>query len=264
MNNQINNYIIGKKLGNGAFGEIYIGHNKITGERVAIKKSLDYDISLKNECNILNYFRNCKGIPNARWYGKHEIGNILVMDLLGKPIHTVSFETINENLNSYALQLIDILDFIHKKGFIHRDIKPENILFDLNQKNKLKLIDFGMAKKIITYDKKHIPFKTNKGIIGTIRYCSINVLMGYESSRRDDIESLSYNLLFLINKKLPWQGIKLSYKDKINKIKELKGTVRPYDFKIVPNNNIFKLLDYSKRLNFTEKPIYQYMKTLFA
>ena len=107
-------------------------------------------------------------------------------------------------------------------------------------------------------------FKTNKSITGTVRYCSINVLMGNESSRRDDIESLGYNLLFLTNKRLPWQGLKLSYKDKINKIKEMKVSIKPSDFKIIPKENIFKLISYSKRLNFTEKPIYQYIKTLFC
>ena len=264
MNNQINNYVIQEKIGRGAFGETYIGNHKITGEKVAIKKSLNDDISLRNECNILHYFKKCKGIPNARWYGKHDIGNILVMDLLGKPIHTTTLDNINKNINYYALQLIDILEFIHKKGFIHRDIKPENILFDLNGTNKIKLIDFGLAKKIITSEKKHIPFKTNKSITGTVRYCSINVLMGNESSRRDDIESLGYNLLFLTNKRLPWQGLRLSYKDKINKIKEMKVAIKPSDFKIIPKDNIFKLISYSKRLSFTEKPIYQYMKTLFC
>jgi len=104
--------------------------------------------------------------------------------------------------------MIDIVQLLHTRGYIYRDIKPENLLMGANKRfDTVYIIDFGLSKRY--KDKKtgdHIPYKENKGLVGTARYVSVNTHLGVEQSRRDDLESLGYMWIYLLNGSLPWQG----------------------------------------------------------
>jgi len=123
--------------------------------------------------------------------------------------------------------MIKRIQFIHDKNHIHRDIKPDNFMMGINNSlDSLYLIDFGLAKKFRSGTKKqHISMKTNKSITGTARYCSVNTHKGYEQSRRDDLESIGYVLIYFIRGVLPWQGLKCRTDgDRYKKIFEKKLT----------------------------------------
>lgn len=101
--------------------------------------------------------------------------------------------------------MISRVEFVHSKNFLHRDIKPDNFLMGLGKRaSMLFLIDFGLAKRFITRDGLHIPFKDKKNLTGTARYASINTHLGLEQSRRDDMESVGYVLVYLLKGSLPW------------------------------------------------------------
>ena len=70
---------------------------------------------------------------------------------------------------------------MHNRHFIHRDIKPDNFTMGFDKKaNKVYVIDFGLAKRYIGKNGKHIPYVENKSLTGTARYASINTHLGIE------------------------------------------------------------------------------------
>ncbi len=104
----------------------------------------------------------------------------------------------------------------------------------------LYLIDYGLSNKIINQKNgQHINYSEGKSLIGTARFASINTHMGIEQSRRDDLESLGYLLVYLYSGGLPWQGIKAKTKnEKYNKIMEIKLKTVPNDIcKFLPGKN---------------------------
>ena len=116
------------------------------------------------------------------------------------------------------------IEILHSCHLIHRDIKTDNILMGRYNNNSIVYIShFGLWKKFREQNGKHIPFKDGKSFIGTVRYASIYSHLGYEQSRRDDLESLAYSLIYFSKGSLPWMGIKAKNKtEKYNKIFDKK------------------------------------------
>lgn len=86
------------------------------------------------------------------------------------------------------------------------------------------MIDFGLAKPYIGKNGKHIPYREGKSLTGTARYASVHTHNGIEQSRRDDMESIGYVILYLLKGSLVWQGCKSHNKfDKYQKIKQMKS-----------------------------------------
>ncbi|XP_020518157.1 casein kinase 1-like protein 10 [Amborella trichopoda] len=127
------------------------------------------------------------------------------------------------------------------------------------------VIDFGLAKKyrdLTTY--KHIPYRENKNLTGTARYASVNTHLGVEQSRRDDMESLGYVLMYFLRGSLPWQGLKAgTKKQKYDKIRE-KKMLTPIEVLCKSHPLEFiSYFHYCRSLWFEDKPDYSYLKRLF-
>ncbi|KAI1305912.1 Casein kinase I gamma [Halotydeus destructor] len=262
-------YIIGKKLGNGSFGEIRLGRNKVTQEEVAIKLERQ-DVcgeQLPHEYNLYMSLGQAKGIPMCYFFGKCTQGpfNALAIELLGPSLEQL-FDNCRRKFSKKTVlqigwQLLERFEFLHSKHIIFRDTKPENFLVGLTSKRAqatVHVVDFGLAKKYMHADTgKHIHNKQKRGITGTARYCSVATHEGQEQSRRDDMEALGYLILyFLTGGQLPWQGLKTVDKEsRYQQIGKVKKTV-PLDelCKEAPEMGQFILA--ARGLDFEEKPDY--------
>ena len=206
-----------KKLGEGSFGRIY--EAVYNSEHFALKfEDINSNSNLlENEASIMNYLKG-PNIPFVRSYGTSGNYNILIMQLMGKSLEDLinlkkTFPIKTVCLIGY--QMINVLEYIHNKHFVHRDLKPDNFVVGLNDLSKyLYLLDFGLAKKYrSSVTLKQYPLINKKKLTGTARYASINALRGFEQSRRDDLESAGYVLMYFLRGSLPWQGIPGKTKD---------------------------------------------------
>tara|TARA_A100001015_G_scaffold251133_1_gene289942 strand:- start:10601 stop:11416 length:816 start_codon:yes stop_codon:yes gene_type:complete len=252
-------YELLESIGRGSFGIVYKGKNIFTQENVAVKieKNTAKKKILKHETIICKHLNNIEGIPRVRWFGKEKDFLYTVYDLLGKDL--VYYKTINgvftdKNIDKIANQLLTRLEIIHSKDILHRDLKPDNVLLDVNGLGKLFIIDFGLSKKF-KVNGKHIVNKGKKNIVGSLNFCSINNMLGDECSRRDDLISLGYILMYLHLENLPWEN-----EENIEEIKKMKAIE---DIKI-SNNNLKKYLNYCYSLNFSERPDYKFLKSIFG
>uniref|UniRef100_A0A8C6RYT2 non-specific serine/threonine protein kinase n=1 Tax=Nannospalax galili TaxID=1026970 RepID=A0A8C6RYT2_NANGA len=263
-------YKVMQKIGSGSFGVVYVAMDITNGEQVAVKleSQLVKNPQLLYESRLYGILQGGIGVPRIRWYGKEKDYNVLVMDLLGPSLENLfnfcSRRFTMKTVLMLADQMISRIEYVHTKNFIHRDIKPDNFLMGVIL-NQLFLIDFGLAKKY--RDKKtkqHIPYREDKHLVGTVRYASINTHLGIEQSRRDDLESLGYVLMYFNRASLPWQGITAATKkQKYEKICEMKMSTPVEDLCKGFPIEFAVYLNYCRSLSFDETPDYTYLRQLF-
>eukprot|EP00603_Paraphysomonas_imperforata_P014579 CAMPEP_0114472208 /NCGR_PEP_ID=MMETSP0104-20121206/12253_1 /TAXON_ID=37642 ORGANISM="Paraphysomonas imperforata, Strain PA2" /NCGR_SAMPLE_ID=MMETSP0104 /ASSEMBLY_ACC=CAM_ASM_000202 /LENGTH=367 /DNA_ID=CAMNT_0001646165 /DNA_START=145 /DNA_END=1248 /DNA_ORIENTATION=- len=265
-------YRLGRKFNGGSFGDLYLGVNVQTGEEVAIKLEpvrSPYP-QLMREAKVYKAMEKSAGIPRVRWCGAAQDYNALVLDLLGKSLEE-HFENCDRRLSlktvlTLADQLLERLECLHAKGFIHRDVKPDNFLMGRGGSwAVVHMIDFGLSKLYChPTNKRHIPFCEGKKLTGTVRYASINAHLGYELSRRDDLESLAYCFLYFLKGKLPWQGLKAANrKKKYEYILDKKTNTPPEVLCRGLPVEFCKFLVYTRGLKFDETPDYAYLRQMF-
>jgi casein kinase I family protein HRR25 len=264
-------YKITSLLGKGSFGYVFKGINIINKENVAIKTEqwkIKGDL-LESEAYFLYYLKGF-GIPEVKAFGVFGKYKVLVENLLGNSLEDIfnkSHCTFTlKDICMIAIQLIDRFEYIHSKYIIHRDIKPENIVVDFETNKIIYLIDFGLSKKYrSSRTGKHIKFSIPKRMTGTARFASRNALSGREQSRRDDLESIGYVLIYFGKKGvLPWQGLKAKNKlERYAQIYYIKKRISPKDLCSGLPKEFTQYIKYVKDLKFEENPDYNYLRGLF-
>ncbi|MEQ2199865.1 Casein kinase I isoform epsilon, partial [Xenoophorus captivus] len=202
------------------------------------------------------------GIPSIKWCGAEGDYNVMVMELLGPSLE----DLFNFCSRKFSLKTVLLLadQMVRRTDWV--DVKPDNFLMGLGKKgNLVYIIDFGLAKKYRdARTHQHIPYRENKNLTGTARYASINTHLGIEQSRRDDLESLGYVLMYFNLGSLPWQGLKAATKrQKYERISEKKMST-PIEVLCKGYPSEFSTyLNLCRSLRFDDKPDYSYLRQLF-
>ncbi|MCL7022024.1 hypothetical protein MKW94_001691 [Papaver nudicaule] len=276
-------YKIERKLGKGGFGQVFVGRRVSGGtDRIsgpgATEVALKFEHKSSKGCNygppyewqVYNTLGGSHGVPRVHYKGKQGEYYVMVMDMLGPSLwdawNTAGQAMSSEMVACIAVESISILEKMHARGYVHGDVKPENFLLgqpSTAQEKKLFLVDLGLATKWrdgasgqhVEYDQRPDVFR------GTVRYASVHAHLGRTASRRDDLESLAYTLVFLHKGRLPWQGYQgdnksfLVCKKKMMTSPEMLCCFCPTPFK--------QFLEIVVNMKFDEEPNYSKMISLF-
>uniref|UniRef100_A0A673GZL3 non-specific serine/threonine protein kinase n=1 Tax=Sinocyclocheilus rhinocerous TaxID=307959 RepID=A0A673GZL3_9TELE len=166
----LENFDIGRALGKGKFGSVYLARERqtkfILALKVLFKKQLEkagVEHQLRREVEIQSHLRH----PNIlRLYGYfHDTARVYLIlefapkgELYGELQRCGTFD--DQRSATYVMELADALSYCHSKNVIHRDIKPENLLLGSN--GELKIADFGWSV--------HTPSSRRSTLCGTLDY----------------------------------------------------------------------------------------------
>ena len=270
---------VARKLGKGTFGVVYLGNHVVTGQVVAIKsESRDKRYMLTHECEIYRDLLQAPCpplVPNIYWYGYVGDVRVMVMQNLGNTLdyllqHKCGGRFSLKTTLMLGLQMLDSIRNLHSAYYIHRDLKPENFLMGTisggtNTRGHVYLIDFGLAKRYKSPDHIHIKERNDKKLVGTARYASANSHNGLELSRRDDLESLAYILIYFLKGTLPWQGLPVASREaKYKAIGDCKSQITPEALTEGLPIQFGQFLRCIRALGFKEKPPYDYLRGLLS
>lgn len=247
------------------------------------KRSTNVEANIVNDALIAernSASRSDDENENARSFISY---NVMVMELMGKSLESL-FRSCKRKFSlktvlMLADQMLTRLEAFHDADFVHRDVKPENFMMGYSGENDalVYLIDFGLAKRYRTFHIKktsnpvldehrsvHIPYEGMKKLTGTPRYASVNTHLGIEQSRRDDLESLGYVLVYFLRGNLPWQAVEgENIGEKYANIQKCKTSTCISDLCYGLPAEFFEYFCYCKHLFFEDRPNYSLLRVLF-
>lgn len=261
-------------LGKGGFAFVFAGWDNLMNENVAIKVEnkdrKNASRSIKKEYRLLvklcNF--NCP-VPKAIWCGRCEDRRVMVMSRQGESLSDF-FKLCGKIFSlqttlSITVELITILESLHEAGVLHRDIKLQNFLTGFKKSDEFYVCDFGLSDFYVDPENNsHIPLTKGHSRYGTVRYASLNNHRGIEQSRRDDLESLGFVLIYAAKGSVPWQTIRNDdRRKKWSQVYEMKRRITLAELcEGLPD--CFRIyMEYVRSLEFDGKPEYDYLRNLF-
>ena len=270
-------WVVESELGQGTYSIVYQGtsysvRNRHTDQLAALKvcKTEAAEVLYQKEAEILIQLKKCltKGklcVPDLLQYRCDSEYHFIAMEMVGKTLESLNQEQAFAQLtvSMLAIQLITTIETFHATGFVHRDIKPDNLAIALEPHDPtIYLLDVGLASKF-QLNGIHVKYTEDVSFVGNYVFCSCNVLSGVRASRRDDLESLAYVLVYLRRGRLPWTKINSENLAARSEHYHKKMDLSPNQVCAGLEHEYQDFLSYCRGLHFDEKPNYAYLKDLF-
>ena len=182
-----------------------------------IETGIDYYLKIIQQKDMKSYWLEKKallefkkndlcrfGFPELISYQESDDHAEMLLEALGFNLRQVILELPTSNFSKAScykimLQLIDLIEKLHSINLVHNDLKLENIVVGVRDPAQLHLIDFGLTQSLVDENGKHIQKCYMKNFSGNFMFSSLNSCRGFNKSRRDDIESIFYILIFMLN-----------------------------------------------------------------
>lgn len=189
----------------------------------------------------------------------------IAMEMVGRSLESARRERAFSALTIAQLgaQLVQSFEALHSANYIHRDVKSDNLALSLDPFDPhIYIIDMGAATRF-KMNGLHIRYDESSAFTGNLTFCSLNVLQGIRASRRDDLESIAYILVYLFRNTLPWSRINTE---------DLRERGEQLDIKLDTSSSQLcrglepeykQFLDYCRGLKYEEQPDYKYARKLF-
>ena len=264
-----NKYHVIQRIAKGNRVSIYSAINRIDGNMVALKsENLSHaDAKLRHEYKVYHMLAPSLGLAQVYYYKETSANRVMAMELLGLTLDEL-FIRCNRSFSlvttlKIAIQIISRLESLHQQHIIHRDVRPSNFCLGLDSRQDIiYCTNLSLAKRYRDLEKgiNHIPMSSKKQKLKVPPlFSSISSMLGLETSRKDDFESLIYMMIYFVKGWLPWEKVDKSNKELILQKKQNISIERLAENLPKELKTFFK---YIKKLEYEDRPDYDYMRVM--
>ena len=260
---------LGIKLGEGAFGTVRQGLWQPKNQVVAVKlEPLNTPKKyLFQEIVVVQALQPISKVPRLLAHGITEKYSYMVTELLGESLNE-KFKQCNRvfslpTVTALGGDMLTLLESVHNCHYLHRDIKPHNFLVGTGKhRSEVYIIDFGLARRV-TYGVPAREYAGQRRVCGTLPFVSLNLHLGMQYAKRDDLESLGFILVYFLRGLLPWYNPK-GEKQPEYRVRKIKQETQIWTLCRGLPPQFEQFFTYVRALRPDQDPDYGMLRTLFA
>jgi serine/threonine protein kinase len=262
---------LGKRIAKCRSSALFRGKDVKTGEQVAVKlePKCTRHPQLQYEVKVHLALAGVPGVPQRRWSGDEQDFRIMVMDLVGPSLERL-FQHLErsmalENIVGWGLQVLKCVEHIHARGFVHRDVRPDVFMVGRLDLETVYVAGLALARRYRQRRSgEHVSCDVQKTSMWNVHFASANSHLGMPQSRRDDLESVGYMLIYFFRGLLPWMNLPTSSKHLNPEVLHAKTGTSLQELCAGCPSQMQDFMLHCRTLGFKERPDYERLRGLLA